>query len=936
MFHIFEGILVPTRSFLSACLAATRHRRPARHHRGIKRSALSGLLSLAVAVGVVAPVALTVLPAEPAHAATTPGNWYYNSSLTTLIERTPSGAETTIPLTGQVFSIALDPTQKQLYGVGAATTADYRVLKKIDLNGTVTSLGVISGLPAKQSIGYANAAFDNNGVFYISGQKVLGGPTFLWSVNVQTVSLIKETQLTGAVGGDLAFLDGALYTLDGGISRIDIATGTVTKNPLTGLTGSTAAMFSSRGHLYMNSGSNLMEILGYNTTTPRAVIVGTLTTPSDGASDPNDPNPFLSATADTVGSIPRGGSAGNVFANDLLRGVAITDTTAVAGTVTVDGGATGVTIGSDGSINVPGTVANGTYTITYRVCETANTNICDTATATFTVIDNITAVADAISSTTAGGTSGNVLGNDTINGTVLNPADVTLTFGGDGGLTGATINASGEVSVPAGAAPGEYTLSYTICQNSDLTNCSTADVVVTVAHDAITLVDDDFTATPVSPGGSSGSVLGNDSINDQPITPSSVSVSLTDDGGLTGATITADGSITVPVGTRAGEYTLTYQVCQNSDVTNCATAAVTIAVSPAALDIRDDDFTATPVAGTGGTAGNVLANDTSDGDAIDPTAVTVSVVTDGGLTGVTIAPDGTVTVPAGLRADTYSVDYRVCENLNPTNCSTATATITVLPAELVANPTDLSATPVPNTGGPAGNVLTDDTINGGAIDPTTVSVTVATDGGLTGVTIGSDGTLTVPANAKPGTYTVGYRLCEILNPTNCVGSTVTVVVEAAIVTTAHDDFSATASTTGGVVGNLLENDTVNGSAIDPSLVTLTLTSNGGLTGATVAPDGTLSIPANAPAGVYTLSYTVCLINDPTNCSTNTVTVEIVAAAVAGPVTGPAAGTAGTGSTGVLATTGSSIVGPVMGVGALLVALGGVFLALRRRKVHTES
>mgnify|MGYP000569048295 CR=1 FL=1 len=75
--------------------------------------------------------------------------------------------------------------------------------------------------------------------------------------------------------------------------------------------------------------------------------------------------------------------------------------------------------------------------------------------------------------------------------------------------------------------------------------------------------------------------------------------------------------------------------------------------------------------------GNVLGNDTVDGATANSTTVTPSVVDDGGLTGVSIASNGDISVPAGAVSGTYTITYKICEVANPNNCSSASITITV-------------------------------------------------------------------------------------------------------------------------------------------------------------------------------------------------------------------------------------------------------------------
>ena len=98
----------------------------------------------------------------------------------------------------------------------------------------------------------------------------------------------------------------------------------------------------------------------------------------------------------------------------------------------------------------------------------------------------------------------------------------------------------------------------------------------------------------------------------------------------------------------------------------------------ATLIANNDDFSATTINGvSGGTPGNVLANDTSDGNSIDASKITIKIVLDGGLAGVTIAPNGTINVPAGTPSRTFRVTYEICENGDTPSCDSAQVTIFV-------------------------------------------------------------------------------------------------------------------------------------------------------------------------------------------------------------------------------------------------------------------
>lgn len=355
------------------------------------------------------------------------------------------------------------------------------------------------------------------------------------------------------------------------------------------------------------------------------------------------------------------------------------------------------------------------------------------------------------------------------------------------------------------------------------------------------------------------------------------------------------------------------------------------------LDAADDAFSTVPAA-TASTVGNVYANDTMNGAAVTPAAVTATVTDDDG-TGATIAADGTLAVPATITAGTYAVSYRICQTANVGICDPATVTFTVL--NIVAAEDDAFTTPVPRTGGTVGNVLDNDTINGQPIDPTTVTVTVTDDAG-TGATIGADGTLTAPAGIAAGSYTVTYEVCEVDDVDSCSTATATFTVLQNAIEAVDDDFTATpVPATGGDAGNVLDNDTIDGQPVDPTTVTVTVSDDAG-TGATIAADGALTIPAGVAPGTYTVTYEVCELSDVDNCSTATATVVVAAADGQNPPTqeptpsapapsaptpsAPATADDGTG----LPRTGAAVAGWLAAAAALLIGAG--LVAARRRTI----
>ena len=97
----------------------------------------------------------------------------------------------------------------------------------------------------------------------------------------------------------------------------------------------------------------------------------------------------------------------------------------------------------------------------------------------------VTRVVDAVNDPAVNfgfGVGGNVtvLGNDTVGGAVATTTNATVTIQNNGGITGLTVNGSGQLVVPAGTPAGTYTVTYQICDATVTTACDTATVQVTV------------------------------------------------------------------------------------------------------------------------------------------------------------------------------------------------------------------------------------------------------------------------------------------------------------------------------------------------------------------------------------------------------------------------------------------------------------------------
>ena len=268
---------------------------------------------------------------------------------------------------------------------------------------------------------------------------------------------------------------------------------------------------------------------------------------------------------------------------------------------------------------------------------------------------------------------------------------------------------------------------------------------------------------------------------------------------------------------------------------------------------------------------DVLHNDTVGGNPATLTNVAIAIVTDGGLTGVTVDPTtGKLVVPNTATPDTYDVTYKICLLSDPNTCDTAVAKITVTSD---TNHT-IEANDDPETqvakGGEV-DVLHNDKVDGNPATPTNVDITIPIDGGLTGITINpATGKIKIPTDATPGAYDITYQICVKGATAPCDTAKVRIIVTEDVVPTptinANDD-PETQVAKGGVV-DVLSNDRVNGDPATAANVDITIANDGGLTGVTADPaTGKIKVPDNATPATYDVEYRICVKGATSPCDT---------------------------------------------------------------------
>ena len=331
----------------------------------------------------------------------------------------------------------------------------------------------------------------------------------------------------------------------------------------------------------------------------------------------------------------------------------------------------------------------------------------------------------------------------------------------------------------------------------------------------------------------------------------------------------------------SGVVTVTFTATDLFGKTVTQTSTITLVH----IEANTDTFTITNGANGGTTTLTIFDNDKVGTQTATPATVSMTVVTPatgGAGSGIpTLNSNGTITVPAGTASGTYTIVYKICTNVATlTICDTATTTIVVGAPAIQANGDTFTITNGAN-GGTTSSVLTNDSLNG-QLNPSTTSVTLTWNIVPAGVQTNTDGTLTIPAGTASGTYTVTYTICEVLNPGNCSTATTTVVVGAPEIKANTDTFTITNGANGGTTSSVLTNDSLNGQ-LNPSTTSVTLTWNTVPAGIQTNTDGTLTVPAGTASGTYTVTYTICEVLNPGNCSTATTTIVVHRTAVAVPV-----------------------------------------------------
>ncbi|MDA6071006.1 gliding motility-associated C-terminal domain-containing protein, partial [Flavobacterium sp. AC] len=542
-----------------------------------------------------------------------------------------------------------------------------------------------------------------------------------------------------------------------------------------------------------------------------------------------------------------------------------------------------IIIPSVGVINNAGmiTAPIGSYTIS------ASANGCISEDFGFKINSILCANADnsypvQVPGTTVASTVGNVTDNDTLNGVAVTAGNTDVTPISEGPLT---IDADGVLTLEPNTLSGSYSITYEICEKGATpANCKTATATVVVKGSLVANADNSY---PVQVPGTTvastvGNVTDNDTLNGVAVTAGNTDVTPISEGPLT---IDANGVLTLEPNTLSGSYSITYEICEKGATpANCANATVTVVVGKGAIKALTESTL--PINGSiGGTTLPLINNVTLNGNSA------VIKNSNGGIvltvvkvpTGLTLNPDGTVTVKPGTPIGNYEIEYTICEYLNPANCVTVKSYVPVTGAVLQAN-NDNAGTVDTNKGhSSTTSIFDNDSINGSVINLADVILTTVVSN--PNLTLKADGTIEIKSGTPTGNYELTYQICEVLNPSNCSQAVAKIsVINTPPITPliqliVNNDGLVNVDGINGSLEfiNVLDNDLLKGLPINPADVNLSMSQSAYFE---LNQDGTVNVKPNTPGGNYTLTYQVCEKANPTNCGMATLSVFVEFPAIA--------------------------------------------------------
>ncbi|WP_347049271.1 Ig-like domain-containing protein [Flavobacterium olei] len=461
---------------------------------------------------------------------------------------------------------------------------------------------------------------------------------------------------------------------------------------------------------------------------------------------------------------------------------------------------------------------NGAFTGNDTFTFTATDNlgaVSTSAVITIPVVNNAPVANDQTNSvipSKAGATVIDALTASDGDGTIVNYIVLTLPANGILALNGIPVVANqvltpAEAAIltydPSGAFAGNDTFTFTATDNNGSIDATPAIVTIPVVKSQLNAVKDEAgSVVGINEVVKVINILDNDTLDNNPIVVTDVTIKTVtpDPKGI--LTLNPDGTADLAPNAPAGTYTLTYEICEKANNSNCSSATVSVTVVAPEITVTATSFCSDNAAYV---TYNVAAdNFTPKGlvtiNWIDSANNIVATQTNMPLNGTVLWP-GTI-----LNANNKPTDWpgwvlvkgqwtegndgfeltRPAVNmqfsLNPTksvsvNYPSALSGCSARPQFGIeaGNDNDNSIADGINGSLEVVNVLDNDKLNGVPVNP--ADVTIKGQNFPTGITLNADGTIDVAPGTPGGNYDLTYQICEKANASNCTTATVHIFVE---------------------------------------------------------------------------------------------------------------------------------------------------------------
>ncbi|MEX2511899.1 MAG: gliding motility-associated C-terminal domain-containing protein [Cyclobacteriaceae bacterium] len=248
---------------------------------------------------------------------------------------------------------------------------------------------------------------------------------------------------------------------------------------------------------------------------------------------------------------------------------------------------------------------------------------------------------------------------------------------------------------------------------------------------------------------------------------------------------------------------------------------------------------------------NIFDNDELNGFSLNPIDVTLDVLEPFPANTVEFNSDGTVDVPPNTAPGVYTMTYEI----TTAGGESDTAEVRIEVIEYKPEAFDESAG-LPDSFGQDSiiNVLANDMLNGLPALIENLNLTVADNPTNGALILNLDGSVDVAEGTPAGTYQLTYQICDKADPAKCDQGMVTITVDPTTLTAVNDEYENINLNRGGIIGNVIVNDLLNGESVEYDRVIVELVDSDGLVGVTISEEGILELPSGLPQGDYVLQY----------------------------------------------------------------------------------